>query len=91
MKGTIVEQKIINQYKDNLSKANKSSVKKLVDYLGELQEEENDFLFLKALDIFVNIADLEDEIFDDYEKWVDFMDQNLIAIFDISVDELENR
>ena len=86
-----MEQKIINQYKDNLSKANKSSVKKLVDYLGELQEEENDFLFLKALDIFVNIADLEDEIFDDYEKWVDFMDQNLIAIFDISVDELENR
>lgn len=91
MKGTIVEQKIINQYKDNLSKANKSSVKKLVDYLGELQEEENDFLFLKALDIFVNIADPEDEIFDDYEKWVDFMDQNLIAIFDIAVDELENR
>ena len=91
MKGTIVEQKIINQYKDNLSKANKSSVKKLVDYLGELQEEENDFLFLKALDIFVNIADPEDEIFDDYEKWVDFMDQNLIDIFDIAVDELENR
>lgn len=91
MKGTIVEQKIINQYKDNLSKANKSSIKKLVDYLGELQEEENDFLFLKALDIFVNIADPEDEIFDDYEKWVDFMDQNLIAIFDIAVDELENR
>ena len=91
MKGTIVEQKIINQYKDNLSKANKSSVKKLVDYLGELQEEENDFLFLKALDIFVNLADPEDEIFDDYEKWVDFMDQNLIAIFDIAVDELENR
>ena len=90
MKGTIVEQKIINQYKDNLSKANKSSIKKLVDYLGELQEEENDFLFLKALDIFVNIADPEDEIFDDYEKWVDFMDQNLIAIFDIAVDELEN-
>ena len=86
-----MEQKIINQYKDNLSKANKSSVKKLVDYLGELQEEENDFLFLKALDIFVNIADPEDEIFDDYEKWVDFMDQNLIAIFDIAVDELENR
>lgn len=91
MKGTIVEQKIINQYKDNLSKANKSSIKKLVDYLGELQEEENDFLFLKALDIFVNIADPEDEIFDDYEKWVDFMDQNLIDIFDIAVDELENR
>lgn len=91
MKGTIVEQKIINQYKDNLSKANKSSIKNLVDYLGELQEEENDFLFLKALDIFVNIADPEDEIFDDYEKWVDFMDQNLIAIFDIAVDELENR
>ena len=91
MKGTVVEQKIINQYKDNLSKANKSSVKKLVDYLGELQEEENDFLFLKALDIFVNLADPEDEIFDDYEKWVDFMDQNLIAIFDIAVDELENR
>lgn len=91
MKGTIVEQKIINQYKDNLNKANKSSIKKLVDYLGELQEEENDFLFLKALDIFVNIADPEDEIFDDYEKWVDFMDQNLIAIFDIAVDELENR
>lgn len=91
MKGIIVEQKIINQYKDNLSKANKSSIKKLVDYLGELQEEENDFLFLKALDIFVNIADPEDEIFDDYEKWVDFMDQNLIAIFDIAVDELENR
>ena len=91
MKGTIVEQKIINQYKDNLSKANKSSIKKLVDYLGELQEEENDFLFLKALDIFVNIADPEDEIFNDYEKWVDFMDQNLIAIFDIAVDELENR
>ena len=91
MKGTIVEQKIIDQYKDNLSKANKSSIKKLVDYLGELQEEENDFLFLKALDIFVNIADPEDEIFDDYEKWVDFMDQNLIAIFDIAVDELENR
>lgn len=91
MKGTIVEQKIINQYKDNLSKANKSSIKKLVDYLGELQEEENDFLFLKALDILVNIADPEDEIFDDYEKWVDFMDQNLIAIFDIAVDELENR
>ena len=91
MKGTIVEQKIINQYKDNLSKANKSSIKKLVDYLGELQEEENDFLFLKALDIFVNLADPEDEIFDDYEKWVDFMDQNLIAIFDIAVDELENR
>lgn len=91
MKGTIVEQKIINQYKDNLSKANKSSIKKLVDYLGELQEEENDFLFLKALDIFVNIADPEDEIFDDYEKWVDFLDQNLIAIFDIAVDELENR
>ena len=90
MKGTIVEQKIINQYKDNLSKANKSSIKKLVDYLGELQEEENDFLFLKALDIFVNIAAPEDEIFDDYEKWVDFMDQNLIAIFDIAVDELEN-
>lgn len=90
MKGTIVEQKIINQYKDNLSKANKSSIKNLVDYLGELQEEENDFLFLKALDIFVNIADPEDEIFDDYEKWVDFMDQNLIAIFDIAVDELEN-
>lgn len=86
-----MEQKIINQYKDNLSKANKSSIKKLVDYLGELQEEENDFLFLKALDIFVNIADPEDEIFDDYEKWVDFMDQNLIAIFDIAVDELENR
>lgn len=85
-----MEQKIINQYKDNLSKANKSSIKKLVDYLGELQEEENDFLFLKALDIFVNIADPEDEIFDDYEKWVDFMDQNLIAIFDIAVDELEN-
>ena len=40
-----MEQKIINQYKDNLSKANKSSIKKLVDYLGELQEEENDFLF----------------------------------------------
>ena len=91
MKGTIVEQKIINQYKDNLSKASESSVKNLVDYLGELQEEENDFLFLKALDIFVNIADPEDEIFDDYEKWVDFMDQNLIAIFDIAVDELENR
>lgn len=91
MKGTIVEQKIINQYKDNLSKANKSSIKKLVDYLGELQEEENDFLFLKALDIFVNITDPEDEIFDDYEKWVDFMDQNLIAIFDIAVDELENK
>ena len=91
MKGTIVEQKIINQYKDNLSKASKSSIKNLVDYLGELQEEENDFLFLKALDIFVNIADPEDEIFDDYEKWVDFMDQNLIAIFDIAVDELENR
>ena len=86
-----MEQKIINQYKDNLNKANKSSIKKLVDYLGELQEEENDFLFLKALDIFVNIADPEDEIFDDYEKWVDFMDQNLIAIFDIAVDELENR
>ena len=86
MKGTIVEQKIIDQYKDNLSKANKSSIKKLVDYLGELQEEENDFLFLKALDIFVNIADPEDEIFDDYEKWVDFMDQNLIAIFDIARD-----
>lgn len=86
-----MEQKIINQYKDNLSKANKSSIKKLVDYLGELQEEENDFLFLKALDIFVNIADPEDEIFNDYEKWVDFMDQNLIAIFDIAVDELENR
>lgn len=86
-----MEQKIINQYKDNLSKANKSSIKKLVDYLGELQEEENDFLFLKALDIFVNIADPEDEIFDDYEKWVDFLDQNLIAIFDIAVDELENR
>lgn len=86
-----MEQKIINQYKDNLSKANKSSIKKLVDYLGELQEEENGFLFLKALDIFVNIADPEDEIFDDYEKWVDFMDQNLIAIFDIAVDELENR
>lgn len=91
MKGTIVEQKIINQYKDNLSKASESSVKNLVDYLGELQEEENDFLFLKALDIFVNIADPEDEIFDDYEKWVDFMDQNLIAIFDIAVDELENK
>lgn len=91
MKGTIVEQKIINQYKENLSKASESSVKNLVDYLGELQEEENDFLFLKALDIFVNIADPEDEIFDDYEKWVDFMDQNLIAIFDIAVDELENR
>lgn len=86
-----MEQKIINQYKDNLSKASKSSIKNLVDYLGELQEEENDFLFLKALDIFVNIADPEDEIFDDYEKWVDFMDQNLIAIFDIAVDELENR
>ena len=86
-----MEQKIINQYKDNLSKATKSSIKKLVDYLGEFQEEENDFLFLKALDIFVNIADPEDEIFDDYEKWVDFMDQNLIAIFDIAVDELENR
>lgn len=91
MKGTIVEQKIINQYKDNLSKASEPSVKNLVDYLGELQEEENDFLFLKALDIFVNLADPEDEIFDDYEKWVDFMDQNLIAIFDIAVDELENR
>lgn len=91
MKGTIVEQKIINQYKENLSKASGSSVKNLVDYLGELQEEENDFLFLKALDIFVNIADPEDEIFDDYEKWVDFMDQNLIAIFDIAVDELENK
>lgn len=91
MKGTIVEQKIINQYKDNLSKASESSVKNLVDYLGELQEEENDFLFLKALDIFVNIADPEDEIFYDYEKWVDFMDQNLIDIFDIAVDELENR
>ena len=91
MKGTIVEQKIINQYKENLSKASESSVKNLVDYLGELQEEENDFLFLKALDIFVNIADPEDEIFDDYEKWVDFMDQNLIAIFDIAVDELENK
>lgn len=91
MKGTIVEQKIIDQYKENLSKASESSVKNLVDYLGELQEEENDFLFLKALDIFVNIADPEDEIFDDYEKWVDFMDQNLIAIFDIAVDELENK
>lgn len=91
MKGTIVEQKIINQYKENLSKASESSVKNLVDYLGELQEEENDFLFFKALDIFVNIADPEDEIFDDYEKWVDFMDQNLIAIFDIAVDELENK
>lgn len=91
MKGIIVEQKIINQYKENLSKASESSVKNLVDYLGELQEEENDFLFLKALDIFVNIADPEDEIFDDYEKWVDFMDQNLIAIFDIAVDELENE
>ena len=86
-----MEQKIINQYKENLSKASESSVKNLVDYLGELQEEENDFLFLKALDIFVNIADPEDEIFDDYEKWVDFMDQNLIAIFDIAVDELENE
>ena len=86
-----MEQKIINQYKENLSKASESSVKNLVDYLGELQEEENDFLFLKALDIFVNIADPEDEIFDDYEKWVDFMDQNLIAIFDIAVDELENK
>ena len=86
-----MEQKIINQYKDNLSKASESSVKNLVDYLGELQEEENDFLFLKALDIFVNIADPEDEIFYDYEKWVDFMDQNLIDIFDIAVDELENR
>lgn len=91
MKGTIVEQKIIDQYKENLSKASESSVKNLVDYLGELQEEENDFLFFKALDIFVNITDPEDEIFDDYEKWVDFMDQNLIAIFDIAVDELENK
>ena len=91
MKGTIVEQKIINQYKENLSKTSKSSIEKLVDYLGELQEEENDFLFLKALDIFVNIVDPEDEIFDDYEKWVDFMDQNLITIFDIAVDELENE